>query len=148
MCPCGPMDKASAYEAGDCGFDPRQGLYFAFSSITTTFSFHRTQRATSHHPNNNIYPIFIATENIMSHLQLQVQTHHSAYETSFTAAHSLEYSTKHCILRATLNKDPTGTMESWVPNPFVKNQWDGRIGRTQAIFRGLNPLKSDIPASD
>ena len=33
-CPRGPMDKASAYEAGDCGFESRRGL-FAFPHNTT-----------------------------------------------------------------------------------------------------------------
>ena len=28
-CPRGPMDKASAYEAGDCGFESRRRLSFA-----------------------------------------------------------------------------------------------------------------------
>ena len=28
-CPRGPMDKASAYEAGDCGFESRRGLFLA-----------------------------------------------------------------------------------------------------------------------
>ena len=28
--PCGPMDKASAYEAEDSGFEPRHGFFFRF----------------------------------------------------------------------------------------------------------------------
>lgn len=39
-CPRGPMDKASAYEAGDCGFESRRGLFPPSFSHTTPFPFH------------------------------------------------------------------------------------------------------------
>jgi hypothetical protein len=31
--PCGQMDKAPAYEAGDSGFDPQQGLMLAYQKF-------------------------------------------------------------------------------------------------------------------
>ena len=34
VCPRGPMDKASAYEAGDCGFESRRRLSFFLDAPT------------------------------------------------------------------------------------------------------------------
>ena len=36
-CPRGPMDKASAYEAGDCGFESRRRLSFFFFLFLSSF---------------------------------------------------------------------------------------------------------------
>lgn len=33
VCPRGPMDKASAYEAGDCGFESRRRLFMLLHAI-------------------------------------------------------------------------------------------------------------------
>ena len=40
--PCGPMDKASAYEAEDSGFEPRHGFFKVF--FFTLFSLFVTAR--------------------------------------------------------------------------------------------------------
>jgi hypothetical protein len=39
-CPRGPMDKASAYEAGDCGFESRRGLFLFFCCSTRHLTTH------------------------------------------------------------------------------------------------------------
>ena len=42
--PCGPMDKASAFEAEDSGFEPRHGFFFLFSWYDSSFRARCTKR--------------------------------------------------------------------------------------------------------
>lgn len=147
VCPRGPMDKASAYEAGDCGFESRRRLSFFLDApgcvpqsrvrIPVTSSFFDI---IPYFHNKHFYT-WISTVYCFIHF---IPIIYSSY-----AAWYLYDSNSFCVL----TKYPTSSIHKTYLNPFYigciasrwvwatssdASQWDAYmlVGGTHTVFKG------------